>query len=285
MKFNNIFYTFSMITLALLFSCNDDDVTIPEPMTNPPTVNISMNQNVEIATTVNIDGSATTGEGALSYNWNVTNPLGNNVALSNNTATMISFEVSIKGDYGITLMVTNDGGTEMKTGKVTVTNPSFATIDQMGRPAINTVFNFFGDAATKDGYNTTKPDGGNVDSELFKGILDALQGYIGLDPVTYRNVLGLDNATTASVLATDLLMSNKEFRTTYGPADLTDLRLGENLLNGRGLNDDVIDVTLILTFAGDLTSLSGLQQGLISDNVSDNDKTHSDQFPYLASPH
>jgi len=80
-------------------------------------------------------------------------------------------------------------------------------------------------------------------------------------------------------------MSNKNFSTTYGPSDLNDLRLGENLLNGRGLNDDVVDVTLILTFAGDLSDLSPLQSGLIGDNVNGNDRETSDQFPYLASPH
>jgi len=61
------------------------------------------------------------------------------------------------------------------------------------------------------------------------------------------------------------LRSNINFSSTYGPSDLSDLRLGKNLLNGRGLNDDVVDVTLILTFAGDLSNLSSLEAGLIGD--------------------
>ena len=278
-------YILLMLSI-LIISCGDDDEPMMmEEIIDPPTVNLSMNQTVQIATTVSIDGSASTGEGSLSYNWSVTDPNGNAVALSNNTVEMISFDANIEGDYDISLEVMNDGGMDSKSGLVTVLNPEFTRADQMGRPAINTVFNFFGDADTKNGFNMTNPEGGNVDSELFKAIFDALQGYIGLDASTYTNVLGLDNATTSSVLATDVLMSNKNFSSTYGPSDLDDLRLGENLLNGRGLNDDVVDVTLILAFAGDLTNLSDLQAGLISDNVSSNDKMHSDQFPYLAAPH
>lgn len=281
--------------LILLFSsilffigCSDDDdmvITPPEMEIDAPMANLSMNQTVEIATTVTIDGSTTSGDGTINYSWSVIDPNGNAVSLSDNTASMISFDANVEGAYAVTLEATNDGGTDTEMGTVTVVNPIFTTMDQMGRPAINTVFNFFADAATKNAYNTTTPEGSNVDPELFKGIFDALQGYIGLDPASYTNVLGLDNATTASVLATDVLMSNKNFSSTYGPSDLGDLRLGENLLNGRGLNDDVVDVTLILAFGGNLTDLSSLQSGLIGDNVGGNDKTHSDEFPYLAQPH
>jgi len=156
----------------------------------------------------------------------------------------------------------------------------------MGRPAINTVFNFFGDEDTKNGYNLILPvEGDTSNTTAFTGIFDALQSYIGLDPDTYTNILGLDNATTASVLATDILGSNKTASTTYGPSNLNNIVLGQNVLNGRGLGDDVIDVTLILTFAGDdLNNLSGLQPGLISDNVDANDKAFLNVFPYLAAP-
>ena len=287
MQFSNIKYILFLFALLTLTSCSDDEDPIMPPMMqiDPPTAAFGMNQTVQIASTVTIDGSASMGVGTLSYAWTVLDPNNMVVSLTDNTSPMISFDANIEGSYNISLEVTNDSGTAMQSGTVQVENPSFTTADQMGRPAINTVFNFFGDAATKNGYNLTTPDGGNADAAAFQGILDALQGYIGLDPSTYVNVLGLDNATTASVLSTDVLMSHKNFSSTYGPSDLNDLRLGENLLNGRGLNDDVVDVTLILTFAGDLSNLSSLQTGLIGDNVSGNDKTHSDQFPYLASPH
>jgi len=287
MKQHILKYALFLFAFTTIISCSDDMEPIMPPMMeiDPPSVAFGMNQTVPIASTVTIDGSATMGVGALAYEWTVLDPNSMEVNVNNGTTSMINFEANLEGSYSITLAVTNDGGTAMQTGTVQVQNPSFATADQMGRPAINTVFNFFGDADAKNGYNQTSPAGGNAEVSAFQGILDALQGYIGLDPSTYVNVLGLDNATTASVLTTDVLMSNKDFSSTYGPADLNDLRLGENLLNGRGLNDDVVDVTLILTFAGDLSNLSSLQAGLIGDNVSGNDKENSDQFPYLASPH
>lgn len=165
-------------------------------------------------------------------------------------------------------------------------NSTYTTVDQMGRPAINTVFNYFGSAEVKNNYNLTTPEGGNANPSDFEGILAALQTYIGLDPGTYQNVLGLDNITTATVLATDVLMSNKGFPTTYGPSDLNDIRVGENVLNGRGLSNDVVDVTLILAFAGnDLSNMTATQMGLISDHVQANDKSFASAFPYLAAPH
>jgi len=288
MNFEIIKFILILVTLGLVIGCSDDEEPMaPPPMMeiDPPSAEFGMNQTVQIASIVSIDGSASMGAGMLGFDWMVTDPNDDVVMLADETAAMITFDATIEGNYSITLAVTNDGGTTMQSGTVEVLNPTFTTADQMGRPAINTVFNFFGDADTKNGYNLTTPDGGNASISAFSGILDALQGYIGLDPQSYVNVLGLDNETTASVLTTDVLMSNKNFSTTYGPSDLNDLRLGENLLNGRGLNDDVVDVTLILTFAGDLSDLSPLQSGLIGDNVNGNDRETSDQFPYLASPH
>ena len=284
------FYKIIMISILAglcLMSCSDEDPVVEPPvmMTDAPVVNFNSTQSVDIATTVNLDASASTGEGVLSYAWSVTDPAGGVVSLSSATAVSTSFEADMEGSYMIVLAVTNDGGTTTGEGTVMSINPTFVRADQMGRPAINTVFNFFGDAEAKNGFNMTTPEGGNADPVSFKGILDALQTYIGLDASAYANVLGLDNETTATVLATDVLMSNKNFPSTYGPSDLSDLRLGENLLNGRGLNDDVVDVTLILAFGGDLTGLSDLQAGLIGDNVPGNDKMNSDEFPYLGAPH
>jgi len=274
MKYLNIIMLASL--LSLVIACSDPEA---------PVVSIGMDQTVEILSTVSLSASASSEDASVGYAWTVTSPSGSNVELDNNMASEIMFTAVEEGEYKATVAVTGDGGTTSQTGTITVTNPTYATADFMGRPAINTVFNYFGGADGKNGYNQTTPDGGNADPAAFKGIFDALQGYIGLDAASYTNILGLDNATTASVLATDVLMSNKDFPSTYGPSDLSDLRLGENLLNGRGLADDVIDVTLILAFAGnDLTALSGLQPGLISDGVAGNDQNFSDQFPYLANP-
>jgi hypothetical protein len=60
---------------------------------------------------------------------------------------------------------------------------------------------------------------------------------------------------------------------------------GTNVLTGRALADDVIDVELILIFGGP-NALTGspTNPGLISDNVGANDKPFLASFPYLASP-
>ena len=285
----NIKNTAILFCLALLVttaSCKEDEPDEPTvPEVEAPQANAGADQTVDIEKAVTLDGSSSMGDN-ITYAWTVTDPSGGTVTLEGGDSAMPSFVAMQAGDYEATVTVTNAGGTASAMTTISVENPTFATADQMGRPAINTVFNFFGDADTKNGYNRTLPTEGAANATAFQGILDALQGYIGLDPGSYTNVLGLDNATTATVLATDVLGSNKTASSTYGPADLNNLMLGQNVLNGRGLADDVVDVTLILAFAGnDLANLSDLQTGLIGDFVGANDKEFLTSFPYLAAPH
>lgn len=152
---------------------------------------------------------------------------------------------------------------------------TYTTVDQMGRPAINTVFNFFGSADVKNGYNETLPSNGSANATAFAGILDALQTYIFLDPEQFENILGIGNDALAGVLAVDVLQSDKNSATAYGT------------LNGRALDDDVVDVTLILAFSdqSEAGADNEVKDGLVSDNVQSNDKSFSNSFPYLASPH
>lgn len=138
--------------------------------------------------------------------------------------------------------------------------------DQMGRPGISTVFVGQSD---KDIYNATLPSElGAAFSAKFKDRLMALNaGYT-------TNLLGLDATTFTGVLATDILSVSLNAPTTYYD--------GTNVLTGRKLDDDVIDVSLILIFGGpDAMS----NPGLTSDNVDANDKAFSSTFPYLATPH
>ncbi len=139
--------------------------------------------------------------------------------------------------------------------------------DQMGRPAINTVFVPSGSA--KDDFNTTTPATmGATYSTVFQDRLLALNaGYT-------TNLLTLDAATFASVLATDVLSVSLTKPTTFFD--------GTNVLTGRTLGDDVIDVELILIFGG---PTGGSNPGLTSDNVAGNDKPFLASFPYLAAPH
>jgi hypothetical protein len=145
----------------------------------------------------------------------------------------------------------------------------FMQADQMGRPAINTVFI---PMQMKDDFNETEP---SKQAGKYQEVIK--NGLLGLSPaygVTGdKNALGLDAETFASVLATDVLTVSLD-----GPTTFYD---GTNVLTGRNLSDDVITVELLLIFGGeDFTE----NPGLSDDHVDANDKAFSTSFPYLASP-
>jgi Domain of unknown function (DUF4331) len=136
--------------------------------------------------------------------------------------------------------------------------------DQMGRPAINTVF--IASGAPKDAFNSTIPSAmGTTYQPIFQSRLLALNaGYT-------TNLLGLSASAFTGVLATDVLGVAKS-----GP---TSFYNGTQVLTGRALADDVIDVELILIFGGpDATA----NPGVTSDHVNANDKPFLTSFPYLA---
>jgi hypothetical protein len=142
----------------------------------------------------------------------------------------------------------------------------YQTMDQMARPAINTVFI---DAGEKDVFNTTTPSAqGGAFAMKFKNKLMAL------NPGYTTNLLGLDATTFTSVLATDVLNVSTTAPTTFYD--------GTNVLTGRALADDVIDVELTLIFGGPNGTAN---PALTSDKVNSNDKPFLAAFPYLASPH
>ncbi|MEN7546415.1 DUF4331 family protein [Rapidithrix thailandica] len=280
---NKIVACLWIMSVLMTMACKDDDDDVAPR--NEPKASAGDSQSVDLEKRVILDGSASMGS-SLTYAWELTDPNGSNATLTGLDTDMPSFIAKMAGTYTATLTVSNSEGSNTASVNIVVTNPEYVLADQMGRPAINTVFNFFGDAEAKNNYNQTLPSEGAGNAMAFEGILDALQEYIGLDSESYTNVLGLDNTTTATVLATDVLGSNKTAASTYGPSDLNNIKVGENVLNGRGLSDDVVDVTLILALAGnDLNNLNDTQKGLISDNVQANDKAFLTQFPYLASPH
>jgi hypothetical protein len=136
--------------------------------------------------------------------------------------------------------------------------------DQMARPAINTVFIAAG--APKDAFNNTVPSAmGASYQSIFKSRLEAL------NPGYTTNLLGLNATAFTGVLATDVLGVAKS-----GP---TSFYNGAQVLTGRALADDVIDVELILIFGGPTNALN---PGLTSDHVNANDKAFTTSFPYLA---
>ena len=75
-------------------------------------------------------------------------------------------------------------------------------------------------------------------------------------------------------MATDVLNVSTTGTTTFFD--------GTNVLTGRALADDVIDVELLLIFGGPAGTDN---PGLTSDNVDANDKAFLSSFPYLAAPH
>lgn len=142
---------------------------------------------------------------------------------------------------------------------------TYQLADQMGRPAINTVFV---SSQNKDNFNSTIPV--EMDAQFQSNFQDRL---VALNPGYTTNALGLDAAAFSSVLATDVLGASTTGTTTFFD--------GTNVLTGRVPADDVIDVELLLIFGGpDGTA----NPGLTSDNVDSNDQAFSDYFPYLASP-
>jgi hypothetical protein len=141
--------------------------------------------------------------------------------------------------------------------------------DQMGRPAINTVFV---NPADKSNFNVTVPSNQGVAFQTkFQDKLEALNPAHS-DPA-YTNALGFNAEQFTGALATDVLTVSLTGTTTFFD--------GTNVLTGRALGDDVISTELLLIFGG---PTGADNPGLTNDNVSANDKTFSSTFPYLASP-
>ncbi len=138
--------------------------------------------------------------------------------------------------------------------------------DQMGRPAINTVFI---SAPNKDKFNETIP----ADMAAAFGA-EMKAKLLALNPGYTTNLLGLTADQFIGVLSTDFLNVSKTAPTTFYD--------GTNVLTGRALNDDVIDVELTLIFGGPDGSAN---PGLTSDHVNGNDAVFKTDFPYLAIPH
>ncbi len=141
----------------------------------------------------------------------------------------------------------------------------YQTGDQMARPAINTVFV---DAAAKDSFNNAIPSQmASLFGTKFKNRL------LALNPGYTTNALGLTADQFTGVLVTDVLNVSTSGKTTFFD--------GTNVLTGRALNDDVIDVELTLIFGGPAGTSN---PSLTSDHVNSNDKAFLASFPYLASP-
>lgn len=161
---------------------------------------------------------------------------------------------------------------------------TYAQQDQMGRPGINTVLS--GSTAIKNDFNVTIPsEQGAIFQPLFLDQAVALHTAFGASYET--NILGLDATTLTTILASDVLQVAPNAPTSYFD--------GTNVLTGRNLNDDVIDISLILLFGGTTGDRFNGQDTdgdgvadlpiLVTDNVSSAGETPLANFPYLESPH
>ena len=181
----------------------------------------------------------------------------------------ILFTAALISAFTLSCSSDDDNAVNPITGGGTTESPdftgTFAQEDQMGRPAINTVFVTSGN---KDDFNTTIPSNQNAayQSSFESRLLALNSGYT-------TNALGQDAATFTGLLATDVLGVSKTGVTTFFD--------GTNVLTGRALADDFINVELLLIFGG---PMGADNPGLTNDNVDANDKPFLTSFPYLASP-
>ena len=162
--------------------------------------------------------------------------------------------------------------------------------DVMGRPAVNTAFG--GSADVKNSFNIAAVSE-RSDSLTFplvnfqREFEETLELYhdvygdvLGVDLDYETNILNLDAATFTTVLANfDALQVAPNAPTTYFD--------GTNVLTGRNLGDDVIDISLILMFGGTTGDRFDGNNGtpqLTSDGVGVGDRDLTLPFPYMEDP-
>jgi len=138
-------------------------------------------------------------------------------------------------------------------------------IDRMGKPALATVFmNPFGGDDQKDPYNQTAP---SADVATWGGQFTAV--------LDVFNQASTASAITGLLLPDVLTLDVRNLGKSTGTSFTGD-KAG-NILNGRTLSEDVIDLELAV--------VTGLLDGsalIATDNVGSNDRSFPGTFPYLA---
>ncbi|MFB6243882.1 MAG: PKD domain-containing protein, partial [Halobaculum sp.] len=109
-------------SVGLTAGFNDDN--------GPPRADAGLDQTVPVGTTVYLDGSGSLDpDGSITgYEWRITTPTGNSVAPVDATAARTRFTPTDRGQYRVTLVVTDDdGATRRDTAYVTVVARETAT--------------------------------------------------------------------------------------------------------------------------------------------------------------
>jgi hypothetical protein len=151
--------------------------------------------------------------------------------------------------------------------------------DIMGRPGANTVFS--GSSSVKNDFNASIVTERAVYQPIFEATLelyhDVYGDALGVDLDYETNILGLDAPTFTTVMAQfDALQVAPDAPTTYFD--------GTNVLTGRNLGDDVIDISLTLMFGGTTGTRFDGNNGtpqLTSDGVGIGDRDLTLPFPYM----
>ena len=161
------------------------------------------------------------------------------------------------------------GGSGTTVGVWATTMSGGVQVDQMGRPAINTVFN--SSAADKGAFNLTAPSAQPtaMSGKFRTNVINVLQFFSSLDTE------GAYTAGQAGALA-DILLPDV-IRYTLGS-------VAAGPLNGRGLADDVIDAELNITSGGIAFAGRNGVGAIPTDGIG----AHGDllgTFPYLGVPH
>ncbi|WP_422860305.1 hypothetical protein ACOKFD_05365 [Flagellimonas sp. S174] len=224
------------------------------------------------------------------------------VSCSNDDDVMLPDDMGMEDDG---MMMEDDGMTGIDF------SGTFAQVDHMGRPGINTTLSFDmdGQPSVKDAHNVTIPS--EMVATFQTGFQARLEQYhdvyalkLGLDPMAVdyeNNILGLTAEQLTTVLAADALDVAPDLPTTYfNPGtdfDNDGIILvpdgDEVALTGRTPSDNIIDVSLILFFGGAQGDrFSG--QDLDDDGTADLPRLTSDgvgltadistDFPYLGDP-
>jgi hypothetical protein len=156
-------------------------------------------------------------------------------------------------------------GCNSTTTTQTPSTRTYNQVDQVGRPAINTVFVGASDSTQKDLFNHTVP------SQMQATFLATFTArLLQLYPGYTTNALGLNAAAFCGVLVNDVLTVSTVGSTHFGT------------LTGRTLDDNVIKTELTLIFGGP----NGTQNPcLTDDHVDANDVPFLPTFPFMANPH
>lgn len=145
---------------------------------------------------------------------------------------------------------------------------TYRQVDQMGRPAVNLLFNIDG---RRDSLNLTVP---YKMQDKFQQIFESK--IMVLDTTYTTNLLGLDAAAMAAIFSQDVLWVAENGPTNYYN--------GTTVLTGRALGEDVMDANLLWIFGGPDGVKNNNDPLLIQDGVPTNDAPFLNTFPYLAPP-